>query len=77
LVTTPTSLALDELLKQYPEEMLTAELRQQLERDVERSHYKAVSYSKLTAVLLEAVKELRAENRALEQRIAALEGTGR
>lgn len=76
LVTTPKPLALDELLTQYPEEMLTAELRQRLAKDVERSQYKSVSYSKLTAVLLEAVKELRAENRALEQRIAALENPG-
>ena len=35
--------------------------------------YKAISYSGLTAVLLEAVKELKAENDALRQRIDALE----
>jgi len=35
--------------------------------------YKAVSYEKLTAVLVEAVKELKTENSELKNRIAALE----
>jgi hypothetical protein len=33
----------------------------------------AVDYSKLTAVLIQAVKELRAENVALRDRVEALE----
>jgi hypothetical protein len=37
--------------------------------------YKTVDYSKLTAVLIEAVKELKAENDALKQRIERLEKT--
>ena len=73
LVTTPEPVTLDELLAHYPEAMLTPEVRQRLARDAERSRYKAVSYSNLTAVLLEAVKELRAENQSLQQRIEALE----
>ncbi len=77
LVATPEPITLDALLATYPEEMLTEEVRQRLQQDVERTHYKAVSYSKLTVVLLEAVKELQAQNRALEQRIQALEGTAR
>ncbi len=36
--------------------------------------YKAVEYSRLTAVLIEAIKELKAENQTLRQRIEALEG---
>jgi hypothetical protein len=40
--------------------------------------YKAVDYSRLTAVLIEAVKELKAENEGLKQRIELLErGKGR
>lgn len=35
--------------------------------------YKAVNYNALTAVLLQAVKELKAENDALKQRLEALE----
>jgi hypothetical protein len=35
--------------------------------------YKAVDYGRLTAVLLEAAKELKAETVALKQRIEALE----
>jgi len=35
--------------------------------------YKAVAYDKLTAVLIEAVKELKAENAALKLRLEALE----
>jgi hypothetical protein len=35
--------------------------------------YKAVDYSRLTAVLIEAVKELKAENEALKQRVETLE----
>jgi hypothetical protein len=34
---------------------------------------KSVDYSKFTAILIEAVKELKAQNEALETRIAALE----
>jgi adhesin HecA-like repeat protein len=37
--------------------------------------YKAVNYGGLTAVLIEAVKELRAELDALRERVAALEGS--
>jgi hypothetical protein len=36
-------------------------------------NYKAVDYGKLSAVLIEAVKELKAENDSLKQRIEALE----
>ena len=77
LVTTPEPVALDELLKGCSEEILTPETRQRLQESAERTHYKAVSYSKLTVVLLEAVKELQAKNESLEQRIQALEGKGR
>jgi hypothetical protein len=35
--------------------------------------YGAVAYDKLTALLIEAVKELKAENDVLQARIAALE----
>lgn len=73
LVVAPAPVAVEELLKQYPEEMLTPQMRERLQQDADRSHYKAVSYSKFTAVLLEAVKELKAENQALEQRLEALE----
>ncbi len=38
--------------------------------------YRAVDYSRLTGVFVEAIKELRAENEALKQRIDALEGKG-
>jgi hypothetical protein len=37
--------------------------------------YKAVDYSGLTGVLIEAVKELKAQNEALRLRIEALERT--
>jgi len=37
-------------------------------------NYKAVDYSRLTAVLIEAVKELKSENEALKRRIEVLEG---
>lgn len=37
--------------------------------------YKSVDYTKLTAVLVEAVKDLKAENEALKNRIEALETT--
>jgi hypothetical protein len=73
LVVTPEPTTVDKLLANYPEEMLTAEFRQRLQEDADKTQYKAVRYSELTAVLLEAVKELRAQNRALEQRIQALE----
>ena len=36
-------------------------------------NYRAVDYGRLTAVLIEAVKELRAENRAMTKRLAELE----
>ncbi len=36
--------------------------------------YRRVDYAKLTAVLIEAVKELKSENESLKQRIEALEG---
>jgi len=42
----------------------------------EGSH-RAVDYSKLTAVLIEAVKELKDENAALKARLDALEASGR
>jgi hypothetical protein len=35
--------------------------------------YRAVDYSRMTAVLVEAVKELKAENEALRERLAKLE----
>ena len=35
--------------------------------------YRSVDYAKLTAVLIEAVKELKSENESLKQRIEALE----
>jgi prepilin-type N-terminal cleavage/methylation domain-containing protein len=38
--------------------------------------YKRVDYAKMTAVLIEAVKELKAENDALKARIEALESAG-
>ena len=37
--------------------------------------YKAVDYTKLTAVLIEAVKELKAENETLKKRLELLENT--
>ena len=80
LVTTPEPVAEEELLTQYSKEMATPELRKQLRQDAERSHYKAVNYGELSAVLLEAVKELNtkakgleAENASLRQRMDALE----
>jgi hypothetical protein len=73
LVATPEPVTPDELLKKYPEELRTPELRQRLQEDAEKTHYKAVNYSELTVVLLEAVQELQAQNRSLEQRIQALE----
>lgn len=73
LVSTPEPVAPEELLRQYPEELLTPEVRKQFQKSAERTQYKAVSYSKLTAVLLEAVKELKAQNESLEDRIRALE----
>lgn len=39
--------------------------------------YKGVEYSRLTAVLVEAVKELKAENEALKRRIELLEKAAR
>jgi len=38
-----------------------------------REGYKSLDYAKLTAVLVEAVKELRLENRELRERVEALE----
>ena len=77
LVTTPEPVAADELIDKCPEEMLTPEVIQRLREDAEKTHFKAVSYSKLAVVLLEAVKELKAENQSLEQRIQALESKTR
>jgi hypothetical protein len=37
--------------------------------------YRAVDYSRLTGVLIEAIKQLKAKNEALEQRLRALERT--
>ncbi len=76
LVTTPQPVTVEQLLKSYPEDMQTAEVKQQLQNDADRTQYKSVSYGKLTAVLLEAVKELQANNEVLEQRIRALEKKG-
>jgi hypothetical protein len=73
LVTTPQPITADELAKNYPEETLTPEVRQHLQRDAEATQYKAVDYSQLTVVLLEAVKELKAENDALRLRLDVLE----
>lgn len=42
-----------------------------------RGSYKSVDYTKLTAVLIEAVKELREKNRAPESQVAELEGAVR
>jgi hypothetical protein len=39
----------------------------------DKQEYKAVDYSGLTGVLIEAVKELKAENEALRSRLEALE----
>ncbi len=39
------------------------------------NEYKSVDYTKLTAVLIEAVKELKAENDLLKQRVSTLERT--
>ena len=74
LVVTPEPTTVDKLFANYPEEMLTAEFRQRLQEDADKTQYKAVNYSELTAVLLQAVKELQTQNRALEQRVQALEG---
>lgn len=81
MVTTPNPVTVEELSKGYSEEMLTPEVRQRLQRNADATHYKAVSYSKLSVVLLEAVKELKAENDALrtqnsslEERLARVEG---
>ncbi|MHC4643013.1 MAG: tail fiber domain-containing protein, partial [Planctomycetota bacterium] len=41
------------------------------------SNYKSVDYTKLTAVLIEAVKELKTENEILRERVDALEGMQR
>ena len=40
---------------------------------VKQAEYKGIDYSKMTAVLLEAVKELKAENESLKKRIELLE----
>jgi hypothetical protein len=39
-----------------------------------KEEYKAVDYNGLTSVLIEAVKELKAQNEELRSRIEALEG---
>ena len=39
--------------------------------------YKSVDYTKLTAVLIEAVKELKKENETLKKRVEALERAGK
>ena len=84
LVSTPTPVSTEELIAQYPETMRTPKLRQRLDDDAARSHYKGVSYDQLTVVVLQAAKELRVQNQALEakvvsleQRIEALESRGR
>lgn len=73
MVTTPKPVTVDELSRGYSEETLTPEVRQQLQRNADATRYKAVNYSQLTVVLLEAVKELKTENDALRQRVEALE----
>jgi hypothetical protein len=40
----------------------------------DKEEFKAVDYSGLTSVLIEAVKELKAQNEALRSRIEGLEG---
>ncbi|MDD3906210.1 MAG: tail fiber domain-containing protein [Candidatus Omnitrophica bacterium] len=55
-----------ELEKEFPELVSTAD-----------NGYKAISYDKLTVVLLEGIKELKAKNDLLEKRIAALEARGK
>ena len=80
LVATPKPVTVEELSKGYSEETLTPEVKQRLQRDAEATNYKAVNYSRLTVVLLEAVKELREENEmlrtqnnSLEERLVRLE----
>ena len=51
-----------ELEEQYPELV-----------DIDSDGYKSIQYGKLTAVLLEGIKELKQENDILKQRIASLE----
>jgi hypothetical protein len=68
LVVTPRPSTADELVQNCPEQ-----IQQRFQEDAEKTQYKAVNYSQLTVVLLEAVKELQAENRTLTQRIQALE----
>jgi hypothetical protein len=73
LVTTPQAASVEELAKGLDLQTLTPEVKQRLEKDAEAARYKAVDYSQLTVVLLEAVKELQVENQSLRQRIEALE----
>lgn len=73
MVSTSDPVSTAELIESCPDLMLTPEVRQRLDLDAERTRYKGVSYSQLTAVLLQAVKELRAQNEVLEQRIRVLE----
>jgi hypothetical protein len=73
LVITPRPSTVDELVQNCPEHVLTAAVKQRFQEDAEKTQYKAVNYSQLTVVLLEAVKELQVENRTLTERIQALE----
>jgi hypothetical protein len=73
LVTTPQTVSVEELAKGLDQQMLTPEIKQRFQKDAEAARYKAVDYSQLTVVLLEAVKELQKENDTLRQRIEALE----
>ena len=73
LVSTPEPANVDKLVQDCPKEMLTPEVRQRLQEDAEKTRYKAVNYSELTAVLLEAVKELKSENDSLKDQLKRLD----
>ncbi len=63
----------------FPEERQIGVIAQDLEKEFPElvntngDGYKAVAYDKLSAVLIEAIKELKAKNDALEARLEALE----
>lgn len=73
LVSTPEPANADKLLQDCPKEMLTPEVRQRLAADAEKTRYKAVNYGELTAVLLEAVRELKSENDSLKDQLKRLD----
>ncbi|MDD5555790.1 MAG: tail fiber domain-containing protein [bacterium] len=67
----------------FPEERQVGLIAQDVEPvlpelvHTDRKGYKSVSYEKLAVVLVEAMKELKAENEALRERLAALEEKAR